>query len=71
MKFERERWTPITIVIETREEAEVLHKILGVTDAVDCVEDVDLCGLFMKLGEGLGVADRYRVEGDLRVHKKA
>lgn len=71
MRFERERWTPLTVTIETREEAEVLHKILAMVDGTDCVEDVDIYGLFMKLGEGLGAIDKYHIEGDLRIHKKA
>lgn len=69
MKFERERWTPLTVVIETKKEAEILHKILGVTDHSDVVEDMDLYGLFVKLGEGLGNASEYGIEGTVTVFR--
>lgn len=63
MRLEREKWTPLTIVIETKEEAEILHKIIGATDYSDAAEDMDLYGLFMRLGEGLGGASEYGIEG--------
>lgn len=69
MRLEREKWTPLTIVIETKGEAEILHKILGVTDHSDAAEDMDLYGLFMKLGEGLGNASEYGVEGTVTIFR--
>lgn len=63
MKFERNRWTPLTVVIETPEEAEVLHKILGqVSD--ETIERFTY-DLFMRLGENLGNPDTYRVSGEI------
>ena len=41
MRLEREKWTPLTIVIETKEEAEILHKIIGATDYSDAAEDME------------------------------
>lgn len=68
MRFERERWTPLTVTIETPEEAEILHKILGRVDATDAAEDVDLYGLFLKLGEGL-THDKYESSGKITIEK--
>lgn len=67
MRFEREKWTPLTIVIETKEEAEILHKILGLTDYSEIVGDADLYGLFMKLGEGLAGTGRFEAQGEIAV----
>lgn len=69
MKLERERWTPLTIVIETKGEAEILHKILGVADHSDVAEDMDLYGLFMALGEALGGASEYGIEGTVTIFR--
>lgn len=66
MKFEREQWTPLTIVIETPEEAEVLHKILG--SVVDQTEERDApTSLFFALGKGLPSEGKYRVSGSVEL----
>lgn len=64
MELKRDRWTPLTIVIETPEEAEVLHKVLARINGFDVSEDIDLYGLFVKLGEGL-THDRYECSGEI------
>jgi hypothetical protein len=65
MKFERKRWTPLTIIVETPQEAEVLHKILGLVDHSEA--DVDLYALYLKLGEGLSNEAVYQAEGEITV----
>lgn len=70
MKFQRERWTPLTVTIETPEEAEVLHKILAVVS--DETEERDgLYSLFAKLGEGLDSDNmKFRVTGSVELYDK-
>lgn len=69
MRFEREQWTPLTIVIETPEEAEVLHKILGsVIDDTD--ERAGVYGLFMQLGKGIPPEGKYRVSGTVELKNR-
>lgn len=65
MELKRERWTPLTIVIETPKEAEILHKILGQVDHSEI--DVDLYPLYLKLGEGLSNEAAYRATGEITV----
>lgn len=66
MKLERQEWTPLTIVIETPDEAEVLHKILGAI--TDDTEDRDgLYSLFMATGRGLQNPTKYNVTGTLKL----
>ena len=67
MKLQREKWTPLTIVIETPEEAEVLHKILGLADHSEVVPAIDLYGLFLRLGEGLSGDAKFAAEGNVSV----
>jgi hypothetical protein len=57
---------PITVVIETRQEAELLHKILGCIN--DDTEDrIAPTGLFYMLGRQLGDRATIHVEGILKV----
>lgn len=70
MKLQRYGWTPLTVVIETQEEAEVLHKILALVD--DDTEDrAGLYTLFMKLGEGLDPEKmKFKAEGNVVLKDK-
>lgn len=65
MKFERERWTPLTVIIETKEEAEFLHKILAIV--VDDTDERFAMDLFWRLGEGLGDEANYKATGSITV----
>lgn len=62
MKFERDRWTPLTVTFETPEEAEAIHKILGLVD--DQTDDRWSYSLFIHLGENLGNPTKYTVSGE-------
>lgn len=66
MQLQRDRWTPLTVTIETPEEAEILHRIFALVDGLDTIEDIDLYGLFVKLGEGL-VNQKYTASGEITV----
>jgi hypothetical protein len=66
MLLRRDRWTPLTIVVETHEEAEILHKILAtVTDETRERDGNFLSTLFLNLGKGLDAGSTYKVLGDL------
>lgn len=65
MQFERERWTPLTVVVETREEAEVLHKVLALV--TDSTEEGFLLPLLVKLGEGLSGDPHFKALGGITV----
>lgn len=63
MKFERDRWTPLTVTFETAEEAEALHKILGqVSDETDGRWSYSL---FVNLGDNLGNPTTYDASGQI------
>ncbi len=57
-------WRPLTIVIETAEEAEILHKVLGAVN--DETEEQFLYSLFVALGIGIGDTG-VTVSGNLTV----
>jgi hypothetical protein len=62
VKLIRDAWTPLTVTIETHEEAEILHKILA--NVVDDTAERDaqfLNSLFMALGKGLDATPTYVV----------
>ena len=62
MKLSRDEWTPLTIVIEGREEAEILHKVLGrVADETDERDAFFLYSLFTALGKNIDPEGKYRV----------
>ena len=62
MKLNRDEWTPLTILIETREEAEILHKVLAyASDDTDERDAHFLRSLFMALGKGVNPEGKYRV----------
>ena len=63
MKFEREKWTPLTVTFETKEEAEAVHKVLGQVD--DQTTDRWTYDLFFRLGENLGNPTAYTVSGEI------
>jgi hypothetical protein len=66
VKIIRDHWTPLTVVIETHEEAEVLHKILACV--VDDTEERDVpTQLFLALGRNLDAAGAYRASGVVTV----
>ena len=61
------RFKPITVTIESEQEAELLHKILG--SVVDDTDDRDVStDLFYALGKQIDPSkSRYRTEGAVKV----
>ncbi len=67
MKLVRDSWQPLTIVVETHEEAEILHKIIAMVSDQTEGRDGNLVPLFMALGKGLDADSAYRVSGELTI----
>lgn len=62
MKLNRDAWTPLTVEIETPEEAEILHKVLAhFADETEERDAMFLGRLFIELGKGLGSTPKYKV----------
>lgn len=62
VKLNRDAWTPLTVEIETPEEAEILHKILAyVSDDTEERDAAFLSRLFLELGQGLGGTPKYEI----------
>lgn len=68
MKFERDRWTPLTVTFETPEEAEAIHKVLGLVN--DETPDRISYSLFIHLGDNLGNPTTYEAIGDITLKGK-
>lgn len=68
MRFERDRWTPLTVVFETPEEAEAIHKILGLVN--DETTERFSYSLFVHLGDNLGNTTTFDTTGEITLKEK-